>query len=211
MIIIIMTGSVPIPDEMRAMMARKEELEKKTIEDLTEVAVPGGGPASVGSSQPSAQAPPAELKPPAFINKMDPRVCRAHIVQRPGFGRVLQLTQDVRAEEDIVVEAPKIIVPKPCLPTIREEYARLTGEQRTFLRSLNSHQCSGHEEVGLPPELEHFYNVLCINAHTFEHDKKQAVYEHISMVEHSCCSNASYIDVPSMGLGALHRCSCYRF
>ena len=130
-----------------------------------------------------------------------------HIVQREGFGRVLELTEDVAAGTAIILEKPAILCSSRSLLNPLRDFSQLNDDQRLWLNTLESHQW---EKYPLPPCLHHadpevirFYRILQVNGHSFDRGKQVALFAHISLLEHSCASNAFYNSMPCRGVGAV--------
>jgi len=83
-----------------------------------------------------------------------------------------------------------------CPKTLAQEFSRLTQQQRQWLKTLDSYQAA---KCPLPPsfreapeEIKHFRKVLIANGHSFNRGSHVVLYEHISLLEHSCSPNAGY-------------------
>lgn len=138
-------------------------------------------------------------------------VCKACVVEQEPYGRSLQLTEPVAAGDDIIVEAPYILLSmrfRRCDAAFyKEAYAELSKRQREFVESLVPRCQQDGDPVSeqLSAEEDHFRRAIRINGHSFGGGTtdQTALFEHISMATHSCESNSYYTSNASVGISRL--------
>lgn len=141
------------------------------------------------------------------------RVCRVQRVQRETFGRVLELTEPVRAGDNIVVEPPCVKWSRSISDDLTPEnlsavYKSLTDEQREFVATLSGNVEKTEHPMSklLPPEIDHFRRAMLVNAHAYGTgtSDETAFFQHISFAPHSCSPCAQYCSVQRWGVGRLY-------
>ncbi|CAK0882431.1 unnamed protein product [Prorocentrum cordatum] len=55
----------------------------------------------------------------------------------------------------------------------------------------------------LPFQVDRFRRILSVNGHSYDGGKKIALFEHISIAQHACDSNAQYSSIAGLGVSRL--------
>merc|ERR1719410_2272671 len=138
-------------------------------------------------------------------------VCKACVVEQEPYGRALQLMEPVAAGDNIIVEAPCILLSmrfRRCDAVFyKEAYADLNNKQREFVKNLIPRCQQDGDPVSeqLSAEEDHFRRAIRINGHSFGGGTtdETALFEHISMATHSCESNSYYTSSATVGISRL--------
>lgn len=140
---------------------------------------------------------------------MEPHLDGVLVVDRQVFGRSLEARRAFKAGDEILVQAPAVQVPDQ-LPTPRsykDQYSKLSAEQKRLLQGFVSNPETAKNPMSqhLTPEEDHFRRVLHVNGYAYGSltVKKIALFEHISLANHSCAHNALYCSVASLGVSRL--------
>mmetsp|Transcript_160743 Transcript_160743/g.511394 ORF Transcript_160743/g.511394 Transcript_160743/m.511394 type:complete len:101 (-) Transcript_160743:922-1224(-) len=93
-----------------------------------------------------------------------PLACHVSVVQHAVFGRILQATDNINAGDNVVCQAPVVLIDPPedrrgwTARAYIKAYAKLTSAQKAFLQTFASNAERTNHPISrdLPSDVDHF-------------------------------------------------------